>query len=137
MKTNKETLNLLAKDFILCGLMGWCIEVAFTSACSAISKDKKLTGHSSAWMFPIYGMAAGIGIIAPKITKWPIAARGALYGSSIMLAEFLSGSLLKKFDVCPWDYSDAKYNVKGVIRWDFLPFWILAGLLYERVLMEK
>lgn len=124
------------KNFIICGLTGWCIEVAFTSVGSALNKDKKLTGKSSAWMFPIYGMAAGIGVVAPKISHWPIACRGLLYGTSIMGAEYLTGSILTKIDACPWDYKDAKYSVNGLVRLDFFPLWAIAGLLYEKILLE-
>ena len=129
--------HLFGENFILCGLTGWCIEVAFTSAGAALNKDRKLTGKSSAWMFPIYGMAAGIGVIAPKISHWPAVARSLFYASAIMTGEYLSGSLLKKYDLCPWDYSDAKYNVNGIVRLDFLPFWMVAGLVYEKLLQKR
>ena len=56
------------KNFILCGLAGWCIEVAFTSFNALRRKDKKLIGQTSAWMFPIYGMAAGIGNVMRCVT---------------------------------------------------------------------
>jgi len=122
------------KNFVICGLMGWCIEVAFTSAGAIRRRDKKLMGQSSAWMFPIYGMASVIGEVSPKISHWPVLGRGLLYGSAIMTGEFISGSILTKFGVCPWSYEGEKYAVKGLIRLDFLPFWMVAGLLYEKVL---
>ena len=63
------------------------MEVAFTSARALGKKDKKLMGQTSAWMFPIYGSAALIGEIAPKISHWPTAARGLLYGGAIMTGD--------------------------------------------------
>lgn len=125
------------RDFIICGLTGWCIEVAFTSAGALMKKDKKLMGQTSAWMFPIYGMAAVIGEIAPKIAHWPTPARGLLYGSSILTVEYITGSLLTKLDICPWSYKDCKYAVKDIIRLDYLPFWMVAGLLYEKILTNE
>ena len=122
------------KNFIICGLTGWCLEVAFTSAGALTQKDKKLTGKTSAWMFPIYGMAAGIGIISPKIAHWPIVLRGLLYGTSIMTAEYITGSILTHFDSCPWSYDGKKYSIDGLVRLDYLPFWMAAGLLYEKLL---
>ena len=116
------------KNFIMCGFAGWCIEVAFTSLNALRKKDKKLMGQTSAWMFPIYGLASCISIIYPKIKHWNFILRGALYGCSIMTVEFLSGSLLKRLNICPWNYDGCKYSVKGVIRIDFLPLWIIAGL---------
>ncbi len=124
------------KNFIICGLTGWCIEVAFTSAGALSKKDKKLMGQTSAWMFPIYGMAAGIGVVAPKISHWPAICRGLLYGGAIMTTEYITGSILTAFDVCPWSYEGEKYAVKGLIRLDYLPLWMAAGLMYEKLLLE-
>lgn len=125
---------MLARNFIICGLTGWCMEVAFTSAGALSKKDKKLMGQTSAWMFPIYGTAALIGEIAPKISHWPLPARGLLYGGSIMIGEYISGSLLTKMDACPWSYKGAKYAVNDLVRLDYLPFWIGAGLIFEKIL---
>ena len=122
------------QNFIICGLTGWCIEIAFTSAIALGKKDKTLTGKTSAWMFPIYGTATLIGDIAPKISHWPTPVRGLLYGSAIMLGEYISGSVLTKFDVCPWSYKGAKYAVNDIVRLDYLPLWMAAGLLYEHIL---
>ena len=125
---------MLGKNFIICGLTGWCIEVAFTSASSLGKKDKKLMGQTSAWMFPIYGSAALIGKVAPKISHWSTPARGLLYGSAIMAGEYISGSLLTKFDICPWSYKGCKYAIKDIVRLDYLPFWMIAGLIFEKIL---
>lgn len=124
------------KNFIICGLTGWCIEVAFTSVGALGKKDKKLMGQTSAWMFPIYGMAAGIGVVAPKIAHWPTLCRGLLYGSAIMGTEYITGSILNELDACPWNYDGCKYSVKGLVRLDYFPLWMLAGLFYEKILNE-
>ena len=123
------------KNFILCGFAGWCIEVAFTSLNALRKKDKKLMGQTSAWMFPIYGLASFISVIYPKIKHWNIALRGILYGCSIMTVEFLSGSLLKRLGICPWNYDGCRFSIKGLIRMDFLPLWIGAGIFYEQFLL--
>ena len=122
------------KNFIICGLTGWCMEVAFTSASALCKQDKKLMGQTSAWMFPIYGSAALIGEISPKISHWPTAIRALLYGSAIMTGEYISGSLLTKFDICPWSYKGCKYTINDIVRLDYLPFWMIAGLIFERLL---
>lgn len=124
------------RNFIVCGLTGWCIEVAFTSVNAAMKKDKKMMGQTSAWMFPIYGMAAGIDLIYPKIKHWSVMKRGLLYAVAIMTGEYITGSMLKAMDACPWSYDDAKYSIKGIVRPDFLPYWMIAGLLYEKILLE-
>lgn len=119
----------------MCGFAGWCIEIAFTSLNAARRKDRKLMGQTSAWMFPIYGLASGILGIYPKIKHWHFLFRGLLYGFGIMSVEFLSGSFLRKLGICPWNYEGCKYSVKGLVRMDFLPLWIGAGLFYERFLL--
>ena len=125
------------KNFIICGLTGWCMEVAFTSASALCKRDKKLMGQTSAWMFPIYGSAALIGEISPKISHWPTAIRALLYGSAIMTGEYISGSLLTKFDICPWSYKGCKYTINDIVRLDYLPFWMIAGLIFERILDDE
>ena len=125
-----------SRNFIVCGLTGWCMEIFFTSLDSARKKDWHLKGHSSAWMFPIYGMAASFEMFYPKIKNWSMLGRGFFYGILIMSGEYMSGSILKAFDVCPWDYKDAKYSIKGIVRMDYLPFWIIAGLFFEWILQR-
>ena len=85
-------------------------------------------------MFPIYGMAALIDPIYEKIKYWPFLLRGCFYATSIMLGEFLSGSLLRFLGVCPWDYSGTPYNIAGIVRLDYFPFWVVAGLAFEVLL---
>lgn len=53
---------------------------------------------------------------------------------AIFSTEFLTGAFLKKRGMCPWDYSKAKLNVKGIIRLDYAPLWFITGLLYEKIL---
>ena len=36
--------------------------------------------------------------------------------------------------MCPWDYSGAKTSIKGVIRLDYAPYWMIAGLIFEKLL---
>ena len=96
--------------------------------------DPRLLGQTSLWMFPIYGMAALIDPIYEKIKYWPFLLRGCFYATSIMLGEFLSGSLLRFLGVCPWDYSGTPYNIAGIVRLDYFPFWVVAGLAFEVLL---
>ena len=57
------------RNFLICGLTGWCMEILFTSAGSLARHDGRLIGQTSLWMFPIYGMAACIGPVYAKIKK--------------------------------------------------------------------
>jgi uncharacterized membrane protein len=60
--------------------------------------------------------------------------RGGVYALLIYVTEYTSGVCLKKYGACPWDYSKAKLNIKGVIRLDYAPAWFFSGLFFEKVL---
>lgn len=113
------------------------MEILFTSAGSLLQRDGRLIGQTSVWMFPIYGMAACIRPVYRVIRGLPALLRGAVYSVGIFSCEYLTGTLLKKHHMCPWDYSGAKANIDGVIRLDYAPFWMAAGLLFERILMRS
>ena len=123
------------KNFLVCGALGWCME-CFWTGLGAIRchKDKLLRCQTSVWMFPIYGMAAIFAPISKLLKGVPTVFRGVIYTILIYTGEFLSGTLLKKHHSCPWDYSKAKYNYKGLIRLDYAPAWFISGLIFEKVL---
>lgn len=125
------------KNFFTCGLIGWTMEILFTAAGSLLRGDFHLVGQTSLWMFPIYGMAALVVPLYSVISDWPILCRGVLYGIAIMCGEFITGTILSYFGVCPWNYADATYNIRGIVRLDYYPFWIAAGLVFERLLVGK
>lgn len=123
--------------FFLCGLLGWCLEIFWTGLSSLRRRQMKLEGHSSFWMFPIYGSASLLGPLSRRLKGKSVWVRGTIYAASIFLVEFFSGSILKRRDWCPWDYSKAKWNYKGIVRLDYLPVWFVTGLLYERILNRE
>ena len=128
---------MFGKDFCICGLTGWCMEILITSFDALRHRDLTLTGRTSVWMFPIYGMASLIGVLYPALKKIPLLLRSGIYGVSILSVEYVSGSLLKKHHLCPWDYSHSKYNINGLIRLDYLPLWMGAGVLFEKILCHQ
>ena len=79
---------------------------------------------------------AGFDMVYPKIKNWSALRRGFCYGILIMSGEYISGSILNAFDVCPWDYKNAKYSINGLVRMDYLPFWMVAGLFFEWILQQ-
>ena len=126
----------MKQKFIICGILGWCMEIIFTGFHSSSEDRRTLTGHTSIWMFPIYGMACLIAPLSRILSKLNIGIRGMIYTIGIFCGEFLSGSFLKKYHLCPWDYSSSRYNVNGLIRLDYAPYWFAAGLFYERILKK-
>lgn len=127
----------MKKNFIICGFTGWCLEILFTAFDSFRKRELTLMGKTSLWMFPIYGMAAAIKPIYNKTKKFPALIRASIYSSLIFLGEYICGNFLKKYQMCPWDYSNARANIKGVIRLDYAPYWMVTGLLYEKILCRS
>ncbi len=128
----------LFSNFIRCGIFGWCLECLFTGLCSLRNKkDKRFLCTTSLWMFPIYGLAAFILPISKLLSKCNVWIRGGIYTIGIFSVEYVTGILLKEHKACPWDYSKAKFNIKGVIRLDYAPLWFIVGLLYEKLNSSK
>ena len=123
--------------FLNCGILGWCIEIVFTSLNSLRQKDFKLMGNTSIWMFPIYGSFCLVSPLLCVIKKMHWFFRGFFYTILIFTGEYISGKWLQKKNMCPWDYSRCKRNIDHIIRLDYAPLWFLLGLLYERLLLHK
>lgn len=125
------------KDFFLCGAFGWCMECFWSGLdCIRKKKDRALHCSTSVWMFPIYGMAALLRPLSRLMKGKSAMLRGSVYTMLIYLGEFLSGTMLKKMKACPWDYSKAKLNYKGIVRLDYAPAWFLSGLVFEKILLR-
>ena len=113
--------------FIRCGLIGWCMEICWTGIRSMLQGDARLTGQSSLWMFPIYGMASAIVPFYPMIKPLNILLRGYLYMICFFAVEYVTGSLLRFFGACPWDYSECRFQGKRPH-----PSGLWAGMVWRR-----
>ena len=118
----------MIQNFLLCGSLGWCLEILWTGFHSLLKGQMTMMGKTSLLMFPIYGCAAFIGPIYEKISFLPVVFRGLLYTVGFFAVEYASGSLLKYFHMCPWDYSLSPFQYKGVIRLDYAPLWFCTSL---------
>lgn len=135
--TSNMKKNILYR-FLLCGFAGWSMECLWTGIHTMITTaDKTLPCRSSIWMFPIYGMAALIYPLSNILKGKSIITRGGIYTILIFLVEFGTGTVLNFFQVCPWNYSEAKLQIRGVIRLDYAPIWFGVGLFYEKLLRES
>ncbi|HKM34631.1 MAG TPA: hypothetical protein VJY54_07800 [Lachnospiraceae bacterium] len=124
-------------NFIYCGILGWCLEIMFTAFDSFRKRRYHLKGNTSIWMFPIYGCACFLKPICRLLKGKPVIIRGLTYAMLIFTGEYLTGTILTKKDICPWDYSHSKWQIRKIVRLDYLPFWFLAGLVFERLLAES
>lgn len=89
------------------------MEILFTGLHSLQNENHKLTGNTSIWMFPIYGMASFLSPICRRLKGKSLVLRGGVYTCCIFIGEYITGSFLRKFEACPWDYSEARLNVNG------------------------
>lgn len=133
----KEKLMKIKSNFLKCGAAGWCMEILWTGMHAAKRGEWKLMGQSSLLMFPIYGMAACIGPMSKGLRQIPLPIRGGIYMTGIFVAEYGTGMMLKRYNICPWDYSKSPLNYKGVIRLDYAPVWFLTGLVFEKMLSAR
>ncbi len=134
-------MNKVIFLFIAFGCLGITIEIFFTALKTIFNEaqagDKlslDLTGESHIWMFFIYGLAGILFYLGYQyIADCSIIIRLALYVLSIYIVEFTTGWLLEKLTGrCPWEY-ESRWAVKGYIRLDYAPYWVLFGLIIENV----
>lgn len=133
----KNHFMTFSRNFLKCGLTGWCMEIVFTAMNALRRRDMTLKGNTSLWMFPIYGCAAMLKPVSRLVHRRPAWFRGLTYMCLIFSVEFFTGKLLSRRALCPWDYSRNRWNVNRLIRLDYAPFWFGAGLLFERLLSSS
>lgn len=120
--------------FIVYGILGWCLEIIWTGAGSLLNGDVCLTAKTYLWMFPIYGLAKVFEPLHDIIRLWPVWRRGTVWVLLYFAVEYLTGWLLSiMLGTIPWDYSQAAFNIQGLIRLDYAPAWFGAGILFERI----
>ncbi len=122
--------------FAVYGLIGWCAEVLFTGVHDFFrTRDPRLMSRTSIWMFPVYGLMQPLyEPVHDAVRDWPLPVRATVYGLGFLAVEYASGRVLRAaLGDAPWDYSDARWHIDGLIRLDYFPIWAAAGLGLERV----
>ncbi|MEA2498500.1 MAG: hypothetical protein QOH26_905 [Actinomycetota bacterium] len=113
-------------------VVGFAFEVA-VSAVHDVWRGKDVRFRTSPWMFPIYALIAPMYEPihdALRERPWPI--RATTYGFGFLAVEYVTGAGLSAWrGEAPWDYSDARWHVHGLIRPDYLFQWAVAGILLE------
>ena len=152
----REMTGLALRDFLRCGIAGWCLEILFTSVEAWMRGDPKLMGTTSIIMFPIYGAGALLPLIVKWCDRWlsglprfekadadkmPLAALNLRHGLICMVliytGEYIAGTFLMGKGICPWDYSQWPDHIGGVIRLAFIPIWFGKGLLFESLCTHR
>ena len=122
------------RNYLIYGLIGWCLEIIWTGLGSLLFGDPRLTATTYLWMFPIYGIAVLLEPVHDFIRSWPILKRGLLWMVIFFGVEYLTGWILRiTVGTSPWNYSGALFQLNGLIRLDYAPVWFILGLLYEKL----
>jgi uncharacterized membrane protein len=125
--------------FFIYGVLGWCIEIIYTAIAGKLDRRQpgwQLMGVTYLWMFPIYGLLAPLyEPMHDLIRLWPLLFRAMIYAAGFMAIEYASGWLLRRLTgACPWDYTGrARWQLHGLMRWDYAPLWALLGLVLEPI----
>jgi hypothetical protein len=113
-----------------------CVGELFFTGCTSALRTRRLQPHTSPLMLPVYALIQPLFEPAHRIMRGrvPLWGRALVYGSGFHAAEYLSGRLLRRLvGRAPWDYSAARCQLDGLIRFDYFPLWAATGLMTERL----
>ncbi|XP_022048811.1 transmembrane protein 229B-like [Acanthochromis polyacanthus] len=117
-------------------LHGCLCEVAFTAVWDwCRTQDRRLAGHSSLWALPMYATAIYLmeSLRAMLLAQhYPLPVRLTAYTMFIYLWEFSWGVGLRLLEACPWDYSDHRYNLGGLVTLEYAVPWAVAAFIAEQ-----
>jgi hypothetical protein len=129
--------------FLIFSVFGISMEIFWSAFIGYFSsKNPRLMGKSTLWMFPIYGSI----LFIVTLTSWvygsyPWWFRGLIYMFLILIWEYFSGLFVRLLvGVSPWDYaketsdgigSPKKFNLDGLICLEYAPLWFILGLVAE------
>lgn len=121
-------------QFMIFGTIGMLAEVVFNSIKGLLAeRSYELKGHTSVWMFPIYGLIAFVfPLVSFRLGSLPWFVRGVIYMLLFYIVEYVTGLILRKLKVCPWNYPP-KYSLNGLIYFPYAPLWFFAGLGVEKI----
>jgi uncharacterized membrane protein len=129
-------VNKMLTRFLLYGFLGWGAEVFWTAVEETVfrgKRDWRLKGNSYLWSFPLYGLS--VFLFEPlhdAARPLPWVARGVIYVACIWGVEYASGWTLRRaVGASPWDYTDCRRHLHGLISWDYFPVWFVFGFVLE------
>lgn len=130
--------------FIIFAFAGVGFELFWTSLLDSLkTKNPRLKGKSTFWMFPVYGSILFIVLFVRWLyPDYPWWVKGLVYMVMILAWEYISGYVLKKLvGVAPWDYSTNKtyddmgrkkrFHLHGLICAEYAVIWFFGGLVAE------
>ena len=79
----------MKRNFLLCGSLGWCLEVFWTGLHSLLNGQPTMMGADLSSDVSYYGCAAVIAPLYHRLASIPTAVRGCLYTVGILLLNSL------------------------------------------------
>lgn len=127
-----DVLFFLARTLVY-GCVGTQLEMFFTGFHSIfILRDRSAICRTSLLMIPIYGFGAdGLGLLRLLIHFAPIFIPVATL--FIFALEYVSGWLFHLLKIKIWDYSHSKFSIHGMVRLDYLPFWLMVAIAFDQL----
>jgi hypothetical protein len=129
-----------AGRFGVYGVLGWGIEVCFTAFKDLVTGkgDRRLTGESYVWMFPVYGAGGLAGEVVHRAMRdRPVWERAGAYALTFWAVEASTGEVMRRtLGDIPWGESYRGHRDQvgdGHIRLFWGPNWAVAGLALEVV----
>ena len=119
--------------FVLFGIVGIFTELVFSALKNAfVRRDWSLSGETSLWMVPVYGLIAFIyPFVHFKVSTFGIVFRGLAYMIVFFVIQLIVGWALSRFKMCPWSYKGKLSVANGLINLAYAPLWFIVGLLIE------
>ena len=105
------------------------------SAVHDVWRKKPVRFRTSPWMLPVYALLLPLyEPIHDALRDRSWITRGTAYGAGFLAVEYASGALFRAMrGDAPWDYSDARYHLHGLIRPDYFFQWAAMGLALEQL----
>ena len=117
---------------VVYAVVGFVSEITF-SAIHDRARGRRVSLRTSSWMLPIYALI--LPLFEPvhnRLRGRPPWLRAACYATGFLAVEYASGYALRRATGrAPWDYSEARWNVDGLVRPDYAALWAAAGLALE------
>jgi hypothetical protein len=120
------------KRLVTYTLAGYAGEVVI-SAVHDLWRKKPVRFRTSPLMLPVYSTLLPLyEPLHETVRERSLATRAIAYGVGFLTVEYASGIVFRKtVGEAPWDYSDARYHLHGLVRADYFFQWALMGLALE------
>ena len=117
----ESVITYILFDFIIYSFAGWIIEKLYHYH---VEKNFKKKGFLIGPYKPLYGIAMTILVVCKEIFYLNDALILTLCFIIPSVVEYISGYLLRRFfNENYWDYSNSKFNIKGIVTLTFSMYW--------------